>query len=289
MLKIALLTSLFALTFSPVALNNDAPFKPIHDIKALPNIDDEAPILSGLHFDDVQLTTGAPGGGSPSGARYIRYSFVISYTNLNYLQDFDMLFISLPYEAEKNNLTDLKMEIRNTDNTNVYSNIEFHSLSVAMLYNFGMTLPDNPIFMGKNFLDIDLMDNYREDYIKIAIEIPINYFPPQWMEHTIEKTNFYSSLPNNDYAYENGYTNGYIDGNNIGMDNGYNVGYNDGYNIGLTADFDSFGWLTAIFTGMGSFLNIQLLPGVSIGGIAILIMVLTLVPFLIGLLKGGKS
>lgn len=91
-------------------------------------------------------------------------------------------------------------------------------------------------------------------------------------------------LQNNDNAYNDGY--------NIGKATGEQLGYADGYNDGLEyiTDGSMFSWITAMFVGISGIFNVVIFKDFTIGAIALIVIVFTLVPFVIGLFKsGGKK
>lgn len=81
----------------------------------------------------------------------------------------------------------------------------------------------------------------------------------------------------NDFYFEQGYQEGYIDG--------HNSGYNSGYNKGISENMETGGFgliLKNVFLGVGSFLGIQLLPGISIGAIIAVPIVFGIISFILG-------
>ena len=90
-------------------------------------------------------------------------------------------------------------------------------------------------------------------------------------------------------GYDDGVNDGYADGYWGGYDDGYYWGDLDGYNRGINEDFNAYSYLFGMFGAFSGLFAVELLPGLTIGGIAILVLTLTLLPFLIGLFtKGGK-
>ena len=88
-------------------------------------------------------------------------------------------------------------------------------------------------------------------------------------------------------GYQAGYADGYLDGDN----NGFDVGYNKGFSDGQAAEFDGYTWLRALFgsNGIGALLSIPLLPGITIGGIILIPISLSLIAFIIRIFKGGSN
>lgn len=94
-------------------------------------------------------------------------------------------------------------------------------------------------------------------------------------------------LTDNAGGYQTGYANGYLDGDNNGYANGYKKGFSDGQ----ASEFDGYTWLRALFgsNGIGALLSIELLPGITIGGIILIPISLSLIAFIIRIFKGGSS
>lgn len=78
-----------------------------------------------------------------------------------------------------------------------------------------------------------------------------------------------------------GYNQGYYAGQNDGYDYGYQAGYNAGINEQLE-DKDFTHLLKSVFIGVGSFLGINLLPGISIGAIIAVPIIFGIIAFIIG-------
>lgn len=97
-------------------------------------------------------------------------------------------------------------------------------------------------------------------------------------------------------AYNNGYKDGYQDGYDDGILNSYDLGYNNGKELGYQQgfeegqiqSFDGYSWMRGLFgaNGLGGLFKIELLPGLTIGALVMIPLILTLVPFIIGLFKG---
>ena len=79
-----------------------------------------------------------------------------------------------------------------------------------------------------------------------------------------------------------GYTSGYSIGNSVGNSEGFTSGYNQGQ-----SDSFNFSWLIGIFTSFGAFFNITLFNNITIGGIILIPLMITLVTFIVGIMKGG--
>ena len=101
----------------------------------------------------------------------------------------------------------------------------------------------------------------------------------------------YSAGQNAGYnvGYSDGYNDGvdvgrvygYNEGYSVGRSEGYNIGYNDGINAQLE-DKDFTHLLKSVFIGIGSFLGINLLPGISIGALIAVPIVFGIISFIIG-------
>lgn len=81
----------------------------------------------------------------------------------------------------------------------------------------------------------------------------------------------------NDFYYEQGYQEGYIDG--------HEYGYNSGYNKGISENMETGGFglmLKQVFTSVGSFLEIELLPGIPFGAIIAVPIVFGIIAFILG-------
>ena len=86
-------------------------------------------------------------------------------------------------------------------------------------------------------------------------------------------------------GYNEGYEEGKEDGKTIGYNQGYDEGYNEGYNKGLNEQAEEQGFtvlLKSVFVAIGTFLGINLLPGISIGAIIAVPIVFGIIAFIIG-------
>lgn len=91
------------------------------------------------------------------------------------------------------------------------------------------------------------------------------------------------------FGYDDGYDDGYEDGKeygiNFGREHWYDVGYQAGYNAGINeqlADKDFSNLLRSVFVAIGTFLGINLLPGISIGAIIAVPIVFGIISFILG-------
>ncbi len=89
-----------------------------------------------------------------------------------------------------------------------------------------------------------------------------------------------------DYGYNVGYDNGKEYGIDFGRKHWYNVGYeagyNNGFNEGIKENWEFSRFLKSIFAGIGSFLGINLLPGISIGAIIAVPIIFGIIAFILG-------
>ena len=69
----------------------------------------------------------------------------------------------------------------------------------------------------------------------------------------------------------------------VGSSTGYALGLEDGYN------FNPTGFIQTLFYGIGYLFAVELIPGLKIGTIALMVLMLKLLPFIIGLFSGGKK
>lgn len=259
-------------------------------------------------FNNLEFQFVSTGGGS---VNYFLVRATALYNDLSakgiYLNDFKY-WDSRLYLYNAN--VDLSVSISNRSNwdfTYSFSNyrnpVDIDRFGYSLVSSVFYENEFRPIYYATTWLDFELAHlGQSAFYIKFLIPYGSKTQPVTDYANELKKMRFFNQnyydkvlvgLNDYDNGYSNGYTDGlndgYIIGENDGFDWGFDVGYNNGYDAGLAADFNSFSWLTAIFSAMGGLLGIQLLPNVSIGGIAVLVMVLTLLPFLIGLLKGGKD
>lgn len=89
-----------------------------------------------------------------------------------------------------------------------------------------------------------------------------------------------------DLGYDEGYDLGYDEGNDLGYDKGYDYGYQKG--IDVASDNTFYGIIAQVFTGLGSFLAIELLPNITFGAIFAVPLVFGIIFFIIGK-RGGKD
>ncbi|HEY8363657.1 MAG TPA: hypothetical protein VIK77_12450 [Tissierellaceae bacterium] len=86
-------------------------------------------------------------------------------------------------------------------------------------------------------------------------------------------------------GFSEGWDEGYNAGKEKGYSEGYNIGYNEGYNTGIIEQIDDKDFtnlLKSVFVGIGSFLGIKLLPGITIGAIIAVPIVFGIISFILG-------
>lgn len=91
-----------------------------------------------------------------------------------------------------------------------------------------------------------------------------------------------------------GYANGYKTAKNIFAYRYNNTDYTgkEAYDMGVTTgsnSINSLEWLKSTLFLIGSLFTLEMLPGITIGAIALIVISVKLVPWLIGLFKGGKN
>lgn len=134
-------------------------------------------------------------------------------------------------------------------------------------------------------------------------------FMKEWEDYLSIKQYYMLAIERDPFAHKN-YTKGYFDGLDAGYDDGYfdglDAGYDDGFRKGndkgfadgfregeqegirLASDNTFYGIIAQVFAGLGSFLSIQLLPGISFGAILAVPLVFGIISFIIGK-RGGKD
>lgn len=124
---------------------------------------------------------------------------------------------------------------------------------------------------AQNVMIFDLTTIYGDGNEPTNIETVLDDFPSNYYPYTT------TELINIDYE------NGYIKGQKLG----YNLGYDDGKDAQATQQLTSTGWISSIFGGISSLLNIQIFPGVTIGIIVGIPFVISLAYFVIRAFRGG--
>ncbi len=288
--------------------NNNFSYTPNYTVR-YDFIDYESPAYRLGDYDITKLEHISAGGGQ---VRFNRIQAIIPRVVFNTLGEYENVFISMPL-YDYNSAVNLYMRIDFYDNGEldypVIYDMETISLSMTMLEVLPYTMVDLPI----NF---NVFDPYCWEYdygleVRLTFVVPFTPHtnpPSEWQNEMRNITLFTKRSVSAGYfdGYENGYTDGYEHGNTDGYADGYadgsadsyldgyNEGYKwgdiDGYNRGINEDFNAYSYLFGMFGAFSGLFAVELLPGLTIGGIAILVLSLTLLPFLIGLFtKGGKK
>lgn len=293
-----LLTSLVG--FSPNNFTHTPNNSVIYDF-----IDYDSPNYRLGDYDITELEHISAGGGQ---VRYNRIETIIPRVVFDSLGQYENVFISMPLYGY-NSAVDLYMRIDyyvdgELDYPVIYD-IENIPLSMTMLKVLPYTIVDIPYDF--NVFDSNNWDNDYQRELRITFVVPYKAHtnpPSDYAEQLKNITLFTKRSDSADYfgGYEDGYNDGVADGYNDGYTDGsadsyldgYNDGYywgdKDGYNRGINEDFNAYSYLFGMFGAFSGLFAVELLPGLTIGGIAILVLSLTLLPFLIGLFtKGGKK
>lgn len=143
------------------------------------------------------------------------------------------------------------------------------STSTRVDYYYGINQTYNNYIV--KLMIIDLTQIYGQGNEPTSTQTFIEDFPSQYYPYTT------SELINIDYE------NGYIKGQKLG----YNLGYDDGKDAQATQQLTATGWISSIFGGISSLLNIQIFPGVTIGIIVGIPFVISLAYFVIRAFRGG--
>lgn len=173
---------------------------------------------------------------------------------------------------------DTNQTIKSSRNTNEWQKLD-------IIFNYTQSTGNAAFVMGDsrvngwenvyitNFMILDLTQIYGTGNEPNTLETIYNDFPSNYYPTT------YSDLINIDY--ENGYKSGY--------DDAYPLGYDDGKSYQATQQLTSDGWIKNIFTGIGSFLALEILPNVSIGLIVGIPFIITVAWFVLKMARGGSS
>jgi len=271
-----------------------------------PYIDYEYPAYRLGDYEITELTHINAGGGQ---IRFNRIETIIPRVVFDTLGQYENVFISMPFYGY-NSAVDLYMRIDHfidgeLDYPVIYD-IENIPLSMTMLKVFPYTMVELLNVYDANNFNVFNPNNWDSNYqteLRITFVVPYTAHtnPPSDYAEQLKNITLFTRLGENaDYfdGYESGYVDGKTDGYNDGYRDGKEVGYNDGYtagdldgyNRGINDDFNAYSYLFGMFGAFSGLFAVELLPGLTIGGIAILVLSLTLLPFLIGLFtKGGKK
>lgn len=227
-------------------------------------------------FDNAEYINAADGQ-----VRFYRYTFQV----VGLYSDDDAILQNTNYLY-----FDLPLDYLSYDDTTTAVNLCIYQLaddSITVKEVFD-ALPIIPLF--PTLAVFDTSSNYilMPDE-KIQFIIPTTHTTPisRWQE-ALNDVHIYnrSGLLN---AFAPIYSEGYNTGFNDGEYEGYFVGYDDGYNEGVESGINenvSYSWLRGLFYGLGDLLSIRLFGDITIGSIALIMLSLTLLPFIIGLAKG---
>lgn len=152
--------------------------------------------------------------------------------------------------------------------TPIFFNVSDSQLNITKrLYAYG----DNVEIYIKSCLCFNLTQIYGSGNEPTTYEDFIQDFPSDYYPYIT------TQLINIDYQ------NGFIEGKNEGTQEGIA----QGITIGETHTFSVTDWIMGIFTAFGSFLSIQILPGVTIGLIIGIPFLISLAWFVIRMYRGG--
>lgn len=118
-----------------------------------------------------------------------------------------------------------------------------------------------------------------ENVLKVEMVYIVPIYPDNRLDYIIDIIEHSEGYTYEDLVRE--YDRGY----EVGYDVGYDLGYDDGYNKGISETFESGGFglvLKQIFISIGTFLGINLLPGITIGGIIAVPIVFGIIAFILG-------
>ena len=192
-----------------------------------------------------------------------------------------------------------------SENLNLYGVLVFQYPRIAdtLLDEKYIIYQENPNDIEYRFYNVDFiaakkMSNRFELYIsENGVNHSLDYYPGL-SNLGGNRDKYY--IPNYD-TYENGYADGYDAGYGDGFQEGkkvadefeytrgYNFGWDEGYDYGydkgILENLETGGFgliLKQVFIGIGSFLGIQLLPGISIGAIIAVPIVFGIIAFILG-------
>jgi hypothetical protein len=272
-------------------------------------IDYESPAYRLGDYEITELVHINAGGGQ---VRYNRIQAIIPCVVFDTLGQYDNVYIAIPL-YDYNSAVNLDMRIDyyvdGELNYPVIYGLENIPLSMTML----KVLPYTMVDLANNFNVFDTYyweSGYGQE-IRITFTVPFTAHTNPPSDYSQQLRNITLFTKRSDSAgyfdgYETGYNDGYENGNADGYADGYadgsadsyldgyNDGYKwgdiDGYNRGINENFNAYSYLFGMFGAFSGLFAVELLPGLTIGGIAILVLSLTLLPFLIGLFtKGGKK
>lgn len=235
------------------------------------------------------------------------YEFIVQYVleniTINTLNDNEYFFMTEQYIA-------LRKGINRNANTYIIEAIE--TASYYTLFTIRITINKNFVdseygglpYITKFFRDDLLLyiqydlynevynDGYGEGFVDgrdygRSIGYQEGYADGQydgyWSGYDDGKADGYDEGYNDGYDEGNWY--GYNEGYDIGYDIGYDNGYDNGYNKGISENIENGGFglmLKQVFTSVGSFLEIELLPGIPFGAIIAVPIIFGIIAFILG-------
>lgn len=174
-----------------------------------------------------------------------------------------------------------------------FSLLWFNVLHINRLVEAGYLFYEITFGVSKPFIDFlyriepRYADKIIPMYTKQKIDDIFNYM--DYLSEISEEDLLREYNRGYDAGYTDGYTDGYDVGGAVGFEDGYfyghDIGYNKGYNDGINeqlADKDFTHMLKSVFVGVGSFLGINLLPGITIGAIIAVPIVFGIIAFILG-------
>lgn len=195
-------------------------------------------------------------------------------------------YIHYYYEYDSNSFevpshTDLAFEF--TVTTYAMEHFDFEEATILIVSNDLHLYPDYYISVNNIVFAISMPFETINEHFNIILEFSIfSPAPPTDVEE----------------AYWNGYYDGTVDGYQDGQDEGYQLGYDyghsigdsEGYNRGLNEGTSAWGILfSAMLSTFGTVLGIEIFPGLTIGMLVAVPLILGLLSFIIGVAKGGNK
>lgn len=220
--------------------------------------------------------------------KFYRYTFQVAYLDSNddaILQDTNFLYFDLPlnYLSYDADTTAVQLAINQLANDETF-----------------VSLPITPLFPTLGVFDttmsyILMPGEMIQFIIPTTHTTAISQYQTAMNEvHIYNRAGVFAGLPVYTAGYIQGEADGFANGHAVGYDSGFLdgefYGYMDGYNAGMddavANEMASYSWLRGLFSGLGDLLAIRLFGDITIGSIALIMLSLTLLPFIIGLVRG---
>lgn len=220
--------------------------------------------------------------------KFYRYTFQVAYLDSDddaILQNTNYLYFDLP------------LNYLSYDDTTTAVNLSINQLANDETF---VSLPITPLF--PELVVFDTTSSYilmPGEVIQFIIPTTDTTAVSQYQlamdeVHIYNRAGVFSGMPAYTAGYIQGEKDGFSNGHAVGYDSGFLdgefYGYNDGYNAGMddavANEMTSYSWLRGLFAGLGDLLAIRLFGDITIGSIALIMLSLTLLPFIIGLVKG---